>query len=225
MFNTCYTFLAEFDCNSNEESTIRYVIHLWFKLPRIKKKLSFRSYRNKQSIEPAQINAQIFRNQLLTEWKACVKFSGVQETPAISSHFDRIKDSVNFDEMIQALTDIQIDAQNDDKVVKEIDAKWKYEIIRRIGAPWNWIYQFVDHYLPHSRSYNFHECQHKLFATESLANLKLPNFTAIDMSGAGPAIPTEVANEFLSFIKLNAHENDGMMSPKYFWEENCPRMC
>lgn len=201
---------------------------MWFQLPRIKKE-SFRFHRKQQSIEPAQINAQIFRNQLLTEWKVCVKFSEVQETPPISSHFDRIKVSANFDEMIQALSEIQIDAPNkendDDKKVKEIDAKWKYEIIRRIGAPWNWIYQFVDHYLPHSRSYNFHECQHKLFASESLENLELPNFTAFDMSGAGPAIPKEVTNEFLNFIKLMAHENDGMVSPKYFWEENCPRMC
>lgn len=164
---------------------------------------------------------------MVTEWKTCVKFPDAEQTDPISFHFDRIKECESFVEIIQALSEIPDEAQGtqDDGIVKEIDGKWKYEIIRQIGAPWTWIYQFVDHHLPYSRSYNFYECQHKLASAESLEHLILPNYTVFDMTAAGPTIPNEITNEFLKFIKMNAHKNDGMVSPKYFRDENCPRMC
>lgn len=188
----------------------------------------FNTYRNRTSIEPTRINAQHFRTELLTEWKACVKFSDGPSDSSISVDFDRMKETNNFDELIQVLSELQTNTKNtvinDDGAMKEINAKWKYAIIRRIGAPWNWIYQFVDHYLPFWRSYNFYECHHKLFASESLKNLEISNLPELDIVGAGTVIPPEITDEFLDFIKIKARENDGMISPEFFTDEKCPRI-
>lgn len=138
---------------------------------------------------------------------------------------------MNFTEIIEALTEIQSSqseknslANNEDKM-GNVDLKWKYEIIRRIGAPWSWIYQFVDHCSPYLRSYNFYECQHQLYTTESLENLKAPSLPAAHISGIGPTIPSAVINEFVKFLNGKALENDGMISPNVFRDGTCPRMC
>lgn len=184
-------------------------------------------------MELAQINAQNFRKNLINEWKSCVKFVDAQETStsSVSVDFDRIKQAMTFNKIIQALSEIpEIDKfnennnENDDDLKKD-DTKWKYEIIRRIGAPWNWIYQFVDHCSPLSRSYNFYECQHKLYNKEYDENFDVSNFIELDMSGAGPFILTEVTDTFLNYAKTKALENDGIISLKQIREhENCPPM-
>lgn len=183
-------------------------------------------------MQPAQINAQHFRKKLIDEWKSCVKFVDAQETSfsSTSIEFDRIKQAMDFDQIIQALSEMpEIDEFNevneDDDNLKKDDTKWKYEIIRRIGAPWNWIYQFVDHCSPRSRSYNFYECQHKLYNKEYDENFDVSNFDELDLSGAGPIISSEVVDTFLNYAKNQALENDGLISLKQVKEhENCPSM-
>lgn len=176
-------------------------------------------------MKPAQINAQNFRMKLIDEWKACVKFTDAQETSpsSIAIDFDRIKKAIDFNEIIQALSKLkpEIDTEN----MKNDDAKRKYEIIRRIGAPWNWIYQFVDHCSPLLRSYNFYECQHKLNNEEHDEDFDVSVCTDLDMSGAGPIISTEISDAFLNYAKANAQENDGVISLRQLKDHsNCPPM-
>lgn len=141
-----------------------------------------------------------------------------------SAHFDRIKTAMTFDEIIQALSEIQSDVNDDEKTGENSDSKWKYEIIRRIGAPWNWVYQFADHYMPGTKSYNFYECQHKLNPTEQFEDLE--NFTSVplELPGIGSPIPMEKVDRFLKFAKAKGTENDGLFSPQYLTDENCPKM-
>ncbi|XP_055295743.1 uncharacterized protein LOC129565193 [Sitodiplosis mosellana] len=209
MFRTCYLFLAQLDPSVIEDTRD--------------------SPAGKSDNQPAQINAQHFRNGLIEEWKACVKFDDEQSNPSISSAFDRIKTTVTFTETIQVLSKISSDSENDkitdENAMKSIDSNWKYEVIRRIGAPWNWIYQFVDHYLPNLRSYNFYECQHKLESMEPIEKLDALHLKAPNIPGIGSTIPVEVTNAFMNYLQAKAMENDGLISPKYFKEENCPCMC
>lgn len=116
------------------------------------------------------------------------------------------------------------DDNSDSEMVESNDAKWKYEIIRRIGAPWNWIYQFVDHYTPGSKSYNFYECEHKLHSIEHLENMEPLTFTDLTIPAIGSPISTEITREFIEFAESKAIENDGLVSPTFFTDEKCPRM-
>lgn len=184
-------------------------------------------------MEPAQINARKFRTQLITEWKTCVKFIEAQDTPSsfVSMNFDRIKQAMDFAQIIQILSELaeinEFDENEDDEsVLKKDDTKWKYEIIRRIGTPWNWIYQFVDHCSPHSRSFNFYECKHKLYNKEYDEHFDVSNCVGLDISGAGPIIPTEITDAFLNYARTKALENDGVISLKQIKElKNSPPMC
>lgn len=189
--------------------------------------------RNKTVLEPAQINAQNFRKKLIDEWKVCVKFVDAQEnsSSSISIDFDRIKQATDFTQIIQVLTELpEIDTTNEineDDVddLKKDNTKWKHEIIRRIGAPWNWIYQFVDHCSPLAKSYNFNECQHKLYNKEYDEHFDISKFTEVDVSAAGPILSTEITDTFLSYAKTKALENDGIISLKQIRQyENCPPM-
>lgn len=185
-------------------------------------------------MEPAQINAQNFRKKLIDEWKACVKFVDAQETSSssISIDFDRIKQATEFTQIIQTLSELpEIDLSNenneddDDDNLKKDNTKWKFEIIRRIGAPWSWIYQFVDHCSPLAKSYNFIECQHKLNNKEYDEYFDISKLTELDMSAAGPIISTEITGTFLNFAKIKALENDGIISLKQIKQyKNCPPM-
>lgn len=189
--------------------------------------------RDKTVLEPAQINAQNFRKKLIDEWKACVKFVDAQEisTSSISSDFDRIKQAMEFSQIIQKLSELpEIDKSNennedDDDDLKKNNTKWKHEIIRRIGAPWNWIYQFVDHCSPLAKSYNFYECQHKLYNKEYDEDFDVSTLTEVDISAAGPIVSTEVTRTFLNYAKNKAMENDGIISLKQIKQyEDCPPM-
>lgn len=141
-------------------------------------------------------------------------------------NFDRIKTTMTFTDIIQVLSEIATDSEINTEINDQnTDSKWKYEVIRRIGAPWSWIYQFVDHCLPNLRSYNFVECQHKLENVKSVENLKSLNFMVSNIPGVGPITPVDVTNTFINYVQAKATEDNGMISPKYFKEENCPRMC
>lgn len=136
---------------------------------------------------------------------------------------------MTFEEIIQVLSEISSKSENDENsnqiIMENTDLNWKIDVIRKIGAPWSWVYQFVDHYLPYSRSYNFFECQHERKDTESLEKLEALNFRAPNIPGVGAAVPVDVMDSFINFMQKKAMENDGMVSLKHFKEENCPRMC
>lgn len=183
-------------------------------------------YRNKSSIEPVQINAESFRNGLLNEWKACVHFTEDQTNSFVVSHFDRIKEATTFEEVIQLLSAVNSNtcdtySQSSETVT---NSRWKYEIIRKIGEPWNWIYQFVDQFQPHLRSYNFYECQHKFDNRESVESVKDLSFPTIIMPGVGLSVPVETITSFLNYLKRNAMKNDGMVLPMFFNNIDCPPM-
>lgn len=182
-------------------------------------------------MEPVQITAQDFRKKLIDEWKACVKFVDAQETSSSSIwvDFDRIKQTMDFTQIIQALSELPkidtLNQTNDDDDLKKDDTKWKYDIIRRIGAPWNWIYQFVDHCSPLAKSYNFYECEHKLYNQEYDEYFDASNFDELNVTGAGTTISAEITDTFLNFAKIKALQNDGIISLKRIKEhENCPPM-
>ncbi|XP_031624239.1 ropporin-1-like [Contarinia nasturtii] len=194
MFNICYSFLAHLNSSLNEEQIAGI------------------------EIKPAQINAQKFRNDLINDWKICVNFSDKKDD-SISLIFNRIKVSTNFDEIIKILSERNV---GDD--IESNDSQWKCEIIRKIGAPWNWIYQFVNHYRPNSQSYNFYECQHTL-ENRFRENLTPPIWKSSCMPGIGSTVALDVRDAFLSYVNSKAIENNGMINPTNFKDEQCPPMC
>lgn len=170
---------------------------------------------------------------MIDEWKVCVKFIDAQETssPSISVDFDRIKQAMRFSQIIQTLSELpEIDTSNeqiedDTDDLKKDKTKWKYEIIRRIGAPWSWVYQFVDHFSPLAKSYNFYECQHELHNKEYDEYFDVSQMAELDVSAAGPIISTEIVDTFLNYANMYALENDGLISVKQIkQQENCPPM-
>lgn len=162
-----------------------------------------------------------------------MKFVDAQEihSSSISANFDRIKQAMEFSQIVQVLseiTDIEKLTENSDdndhgiNDMEKDDTAGKYEIIRRIGAPWNWIYQFVDHSSPSLRSYNFYECQHLCYNKEYDEYF---DGVELDISGVGPIISTEITDAFLNYAKSKAQENDGVISLKQIKEyKNCPPM-
>lgn len=182
-------------------------------------------HRTAPTRQPAQINLHNFRNQLIDDWKSCVNF--IDEPTSIVKTFNRIKTATTFDELIQLLSEVDSNVNIDEETQTEnIDTKWKYEIIRRIGAPWNWIYQFVNHYQPCSFSYNFYECQHKLEKNELLESTEMPAIETKRIAGVNSTpIPIDVRNTFMDYIQLKATENDGMVFSKMFEDQNCPPLC
>lgn len=130
--------------------------------------------------------------------------------------------------MIQICSEVNSYAYDGDEYTQNSDSitdfKWKYEIIRNIGAPWNWIYQFFDHGQPNLRSYNFYECQHKFVTTKNDKSGENLNFSSLNVPGIGLPIPDETTMSFLNFVKVKARENNGLISPKCFSENDCPKM-
>lgn len=151
---------------------------------------------------------------------------GDETISPISAQFDRMRTALTFTEMIQSLTDVCSTENSERSAYKfAADSKWKYEIIRRIGAPWSWIYQFVNQCRPSCESYNFYECAHKINNTEALEDFMDVNVSSMNMTGGvGPSIPSEISNTFLNFMKTKAIQNEGIVSSDFFSKENCPRM-
>lgn len=191
------------------------------------------------TVQPAKIHAQHFRNKLINEWKSCVNFNDVDcphiVNSSISTSFDSIKAATTFGKLIQLLSEISSDTDDDnvdENQMESTESNWKYEIIRQIGAPWNWIYEFVSQCQPKSHSYNFHECKHELENTELLIDMNtLTSFetanipSGIRLSSSSP-ISSHIIEAFLNYAKVKAMENDGLIYySKDFKAENCPSMC
>lgn len=174
---------------------------------------------------PARINAHNFRKELINEWRACMKFTiGDPTSSSISFIFDRIKTAMSFAEIIRILSNAKIPS-DDENQLDDNDSKWMYKIIRKIGAPWNWIYQFVDQCRPNSQSYNFIECQCKRENMEFIPNVQSFNFKSASIPGIGTSVSPIVTDTFLNYVESKAMGNNGMIIPEYFKDEKCPSMC
>lgn len=187
--------------------------------------LSFFYFSIECDVRPTEINTQNFYNLLSNEWKKCIKKEAADTK--FQKAFDKIIKSTEFHEIIQNLVDYESDAQNE--IVEEtkdtkITFKLQYEIIREIGAPWNWINQFISLRFPHLKSYNFRECHHldsndsQLIETESFT-CKIPEF-----KGIGKTVEPEIIEKFLDYMKMRSIDTNGLIHPNYFKDRNSPSM-
>lgn len=143
------------------------------------------------------------------------------------------------------------------------------EIVQKVGAPWSWMYQFAEHNLSSSKSYNFieddsftefsvqvhspmtptaeNELNSKVSSnafiqmpfdddlkeqtiqientdgSKSMANTSV-SYAIPAMPGIGMAIPEDVVHAFLNYMKYRSIDENGMIYPRHFNEEKCPKM-
>lgn len=125
--------------------------------------------------------------------------------------------------------------QFDDKIAAE-----ESSIITEIGAPWSWMHQFATQNSS-SKSYNFLEknmsgdvsscgisTDDELEATSDvklLNNLQCDFNCVVDpMPGIGGLVSATTTQQFLNYLKYRSKDENGMVFPRHFSEENCPNM-
>lgn len=123
-------------------------------------------------------------------------------------------------------------------------------IMHELGAPWSWMYDFIEHNSPTIKSYSFIEIVDD--EEQSVPNVT-PIETKVDksvdvmsdlsrakslierdanefdvdvpiMPGIGQPIQQEVVNDFLNYLRYRAIDENGMIFPRHFKETLCPKM-
>lgn len=133
--------------------------------------------------------------------------------------------------MIDVLKDIDKSIEKADNEMASNDDMQK-DIILEIGAPWNWIYQFVAHNSPQLKSYNFIEAEEIKKEEEASVSSNVDEKTEEDaflgvvpkMDGVGSTISKEVVTEFLDYLKSRSTKENGLIFPQMFQETDCPPM-
>lgn len=94
------------------------------------------------------------------------------------------------------------------------------ELMREIGAPWNWLNQFVSLYLPQSKSFNFRECHHTDAVDQHIIRIE-PHECAIgDCKGIGASVQPTKIESLLAYLHSNMA--DGLTDPTQFESSECP---
>lgn len=167
------------------------------------------------------IDAKRFRNHVLIEWKVLIKKPEHKMDTAFFKTFNIIKTANDFQQITHALADYQSNGKDDEDFDTTFNLELHQKLIREIGAPWNWIHQFVDHNSSHSKSYNFCECISS-DSVQQISALTEPFDTFIPkISGIGASIPDKNIQTFLNHLKTQVND-DGLIFPKYFKDSQCP---
>lgn len=188
-------------------------------------------FRLKPTIIPTEISTHKLRNAVLSEWKKRVDKPNVN--PNVEDEvFNAVMRSTDFEQLIEALQQSEKTMDDVDGEI-EIDEQMQMIAIREIGAPFNWIHQFLVHNSSQFMSYNFieaaSESDHELHNhdTDAVASGSQSNTfagTIPQMPGVGPAIPPETMQKFLEYLKLRCYTTNGLVFPQYFSESDCPPM-
>lgn len=229
MFSVCYAFLAQLSYSKEQELNSENLLVLIYLL--LNHSYSYNNFEKMNSFstqpneKPLEVDARNFRYLLSTEWKKCIK----KENPnkKFQDSFDRIAQATEFQEIIDNLIDFGSNSMDD--VFEEnkntiINSKLCYEIIRDIGAPWNWINQFVSFYSPHLKSYNFRECHHHECSDDQIIEIEPFVCKIAKIKGINKVIDPERMQIFLAYMKNCSIEKYGLIYPKHFKHSNCPPM-
>lgn len=122
-------------------------------------------------------------------------------------------------------------------------------VIKEIGAPWSWMHQFAIQNTE-LRSYNFlekaAEKNSESFVdnndneldtdnydddTGTMIGVKATNNIACDFNcvvepipGIGGLISIQTTQQLLNYLKYRSKDENGMVFPRHFREENCPNL-
>lgn len=122
------------------------------------------------------------------------------------------------------------------------------DVMHELGAPWSWMFEFVEHNSA-KKSYNFIEIG-------EIELPSVPNGTMVDadfrvqdvdtdlahagslidrdaiqvdadvpaMPGIGKPIKPGDVHDFLNFLRYRSIDENGMVFPRHFKEADCPKM-
>lgn len=125
--------------------------------------------------------------------------------------FHAIKIATNFEQVIQTLKNCQPIEGPDFEHLTNLEFHEK--LIREIGAPWNWVYQFVKHSSSHIKSYNFCECS----SDEDSKDVTIPieSFCCFvpQIPGVGSSLTSQTIESNLNELKAHM-DDDGLINPK-----------
>lgn len=103
-------------------------------------------------------------------------------------------------------------------------------ILSAIGPPWSWMHQFAVQSSP-AKSYNFVEKQmiedsDELNDGEDTLNKSQCYYSCViePIPGIGGLISVDTTQQFLSFLKYRSKDENGLVFPRHFHEDNCPNM-
>lgn len=136
----------------------------------------------------------------------------------------------------------------------EKDIQDQLNVMHELGAPWSWMFEFVEHNAPASKSYNFIEIcgmetadvpyvspivldgPHNENAENAEIASDLPDTESIErkssqvdanvpiMPGIGKSTSEAIAHEFLNYVRYRSIDENGMIFPRHFKEADCPKM-
>lgn len=133
----------------------------------------------------------------------------------------------------------------------ESDRRDQSVVLRELGAPWSWMFDFVEHNAPATKSYSFIEIgevaqqpvpyttpigdtarevedvDSDLPRVESLIERDISQVDVVVpiMSGIGKPIQQGIVHDFLKYLRCRAIDENGMIFPRHFKEADCPKMC
>lgn len=123
-------------------------------------------------------------------------------------------------------------------------------VMHGLGAPWSWMFDFVEHNSAADKSYNFIEI-------DEGGTMKVPYGTPVNadihgsenvgadstrpeclierstsqvdvyvpiMPGIGKPIQQGIAHDFLNYLRCRSIDENGMIFPRHFKETDCPKM-
>lgn len=130
--------------------------------------------------------------------------------------FNAIKGTSNFEQIIQILSNGLKDQQIEGPHLENVpDLEFHEKLIREIGAPWNWVYQFVKHSSSHTMSYNFCECSSNVAVDAIDVTIPIEPFSCFvpQIPGVGSALTLQTIESNLNELKAQM-DDDGFIKPK-----------
>lgn len=181
----------------------------------------FRSH----NINPSNISTENFRKSFLIEWKKFIKphNNDSKKTIKFNNAFDAFQKSIDFDNLISILKENHLFEVNETIPLDKMDDFQKMHsiILRELGAPWYWIFDFVVHSSPERKSYNFIELAPGQVDNENEAVNDDTEGEDDDMNISGD---NENAHKFIEYLKIHSIESNGMVYPHLFRNLDCPKV-
>lgn len=136
--------------------------------------------------------------------------------------FNTIKGTTNFEQIIQILNNCQDIEEPTDFDNNLSNLEFHEKLIREIGAPWNWIYQFVKHSSSHTKSYNFCECSSDVNSENKIIPIEKLEFSCFvpKIPGVGSSFASQTIESNLNELKRRMND-DGLINPKIIKTIHC----
>lgn len=172
----------------------------------------------KSCIQPETINVQRFKHFVLFGWKMMIKKPAEFAQSEFIKVFNAIKGTAHFEELIQILSNCQQIEGPDFEHLSNL--AFHEKLIREIGAPWNWVYQFVKHSSSHTKSYNFCECSSDVDSESVIIPIEPFSCFVPQISGVGLPLASQTIESNLNEFKAHM-DDDGLINPKIIKTIHC----